>query len=227
MKIRCIIGSAAFAASLTCSGAWAWDQDPFRAIFRAQDTIISGAGDARDVNAATHIIDPWPRYVGNRRIPANGDRLSRAVERYRQGSYRPPAPPIFPLFGGAIRDYRGGGGCRWRWGAGGRWWRLAAAVGRLAVDAEASHLRPGSILDDERGTRLRTLLRFSFLGGLLGFGNITSRLDHDHTGEDFSSSGPERASIRSNANLFFYRRHRVQRVKGVGKPNQKHRAEFA
>ena len=75
MKIRCIIGSAAFAASLTCSGAWAWDQDPAALYFERKDTIVSGAGDARDVNAATHIIDPWPRYVGNRRIPANGDRM--------------------------------------------------------------------------------------------------------------------------------------------------------
>ena len=115
MKIRCIIGSAAFAASLTCSGAWAWDQDPAAQYFERKDTIVSGAGDARDVNAATHIIDPWPRYVGDRRIPANGDRMSRAVERYRQGSYRPPAPPIFPLFGGAIGITGAGAGA----GAGG------------------------------------------------------------------------------------------------------------
>ena len=33
---------------------------------------------------------------------------------------------------------------------------VAVAVGCPAVDAEASHLRPGSILDDERGTRLET-----------------------------------------------------------------------
>ena len=121
-----------------------------REYFQRKDNIVSGDGDAKDVNAATHIIDPWPRYVGDRRIPANGDRMSRAVERYRQGSYRPPAPPIFPLFGGAIGiTGRSGGGCRRRW-------RLAvavaAAVGRPAADAEASHLRPGSILDDERGT---------------------------------------------------------------------------
>jgi len=46
MKIRCIIGSAAFAASLTCSGAWAWDQDPAAQYFERKDTIVSGAGDA-------------------------------------------------------------------------------------------------------------------------------------------------------------------------------------
>jgi hypothetical protein len=99
MKIRCIIGWAAFAASLTCSGAWAWDQDPAAQYFERKDTIVSGAGDARDVNAATHIIDPWPRYVGNRRIPANGDRMARAVKRYREGSCDPPATPAYPQIG--------------------------------------------------------------------------------------------------------------------------------
>src|SRR4051794_27284652 len=97
MKMRWIIGAATIAASLACSGARAWDQDPAAQYFERKDTIVSGAGDARDVNAATHIIDPWPRYVGNRRIPANGDRMSRAVSRYRAGSYEPPAPTVFPL----------------------------------------------------------------------------------------------------------------------------------
>ena len=41
----------------------------------------------------------------------NGDRLSRAVERYRQGSYRQPAPPIAPYVGtGAGGGGFGGGG---------------------------------------------------------------------------------------------------------------------
>ena len=83
MKIRWIIGAATIAASLACSGAWAWDQDPAAQYFERKDTIVSGAGDARNVNAATHIIDPWPRYVGNRRIPGNGQRMTGAVERYR------------------------------------------------------------------------------------------------------------------------------------------------
>jgi hypothetical protein len=99
MKIRCIIGWATFAVSLAWSGAWAWDQDPAAQYFERKDTIVSGAGDARDVNAATHIIDPWPRYVGNRQIPANGDRMARAVKRYREGSCDPPALPVFPVIG--------------------------------------------------------------------------------------------------------------------------------
>ena len=94
-----IIVLGRFCGSFASSGASAWDQDPFAMYIERSDTVTLGAGNARDVNAATHVIDPWPRYVGNRRIPGNGDRLSRAVERYRQGSYRQPAPPISPAYG--------------------------------------------------------------------------------------------------------------------------------
>jgi hypothetical protein len=97
--------------SLASSAALAWDQDPFAMYFQRSDKITLWEGDAKAVNAATHVIDPWPRYVGNRRIPVNGDRLSRAVERYRQGSYRQPAPPISPYVGyGAGGGGFGGGG---------------------------------------------------------------------------------------------------------------------
>ena len=98
MKIKRIIGSAAFAASLTCSGAWAWDQDPAAQYLERKDTIVSGAGDARDVNAATHIIDPWPRNVGNRHIPGNGQRMAGAVERYRTNRPWATPCPIAPTF---------------------------------------------------------------------------------------------------------------------------------
>jgi hypothetical protein len=94
--------------SLASSAALAWDQEPFASYFQRSDKITLWEGDAKAVNAATHVIDPWPRYVGNRRIPANGDRLSRAVERYRLGSYRQPAPPISPyVYGGG--GFGGGG----------------------------------------------------------------------------------------------------------------------
>jgi hypothetical protein len=91
--------------SFAGSAALAWDQYPFAMYFQRSDSITLWEGDAKAVNSATHVIDPWPRYVGNRRIPVNGDRLSRAVERYRQGSYRQPAPPISPYMG-----YGAGGG---------------------------------------------------------------------------------------------------------------------
>jgi len=98
MKIRCIIGWATFAASLACSAAWAWDQDPAAQYFERKDTIVSGAGDARNVNAATHIIDPWPRNVGNRRIPMNGERAAGAIERYRTNTPWFTPCPITPTY---------------------------------------------------------------------------------------------------------------------------------
>jgi hypothetical protein len=110
MKIRRIISWATFAVSLACSGAWAWDQDPAAQYFERKDTIVSGAGDAKNVNAATHIIDPWPRYVGNRRIPGNGERMTGAVERYRTNTPWDTPCPITPTFDiqiagfGRVRD---------------------------------------------------------------------------------------------------------------------------
>jgi hypothetical protein len=93
--------------SFAGSDALAWDQNPFAMYFQRSDKITPGEGDDKAVNAATHVIDPWPRYVGNRRIPGNGDRLSRAVERYRQGSYRQPAPPLTSPY--AVGTGAGGG----------------------------------------------------------------------------------------------------------------------
>jgi hypothetical protein len=111
MGTRHIIAFAVLVGgSFAGSGALAWDQNPFAMYFQRTDKITLGAGDAKAVNAATHIIDPWPRYVGNRRIPGNGDRLSRAVERYRLGSYRQPAPPLSPYFTGEYGGAGGGGG---------------------------------------------------------------------------------------------------------------------
>src|SRR5262249_20776450 len=96
MAIAVVLGS------LATSSAWAWDQDPFAMYFQRKDSVTMGAGDAKAVNAATHVIDPWPRYVGNRNIPVSGDRLSRAITRYNQGSYRQPAPPIASMYGQSI-----------------------------------------------------------------------------------------------------------------------------
>jgi len=79
------------------------------------DTVTFGAGDAQDVNTATQMIDPWPPYVGNRRIPGNGSRMVGAVERYEGGKTQTPggstnaassssptgaggAPPLYPLY---------------------------------------------------------------------------------------------------------------------------------
>jgi hypothetical protein len=46
------------------------------------DTTALDAGDAQDVNTRIQEIDPWPRYANNRNIPADGKRMSTAIERY-------------------------------------------------------------------------------------------------------------------------------------------------
>jgi hypothetical protein len=55
-------------------------------------TITLSAGNAKETNLAIHAIDPWPRYVGNKRIPANGQRMAGAVERYRDVSKQGEGP---------------------------------------------------------------------------------------------------------------------------------------
>jgi hypothetical protein len=50
------------------------------------DVITMSAGDAKEVNARTHMLNPWPRYVSDRRIPQDGARGVRAVECYRAAS---------------------------------------------------------------------------------------------------------------------------------------------
>lgn len=112
MKTPFAAGLIALAGSLSLSStAFAWDQDVFGMYFQRSDKITLGAGNARDVNAMTHIIDPWPKYVGDRRIPANGERMSGAMERYREVGKLIQAPrPIFPVFGTNIGISSGGGG---------------------------------------------------------------------------------------------------------------------
>lgn len=108
--IRSMLVSAVFAVGLT-SSASAWDQEPFAQYFQRSDTITLGAGDAPEINARTHTIDPWPSYVGNRRIPGNGERMSGAVERYRDVTKLRQAPrPIAPIFDTNTSTSGGGSG---------------------------------------------------------------------------------------------------------------------
>jgi hypothetical protein len=58
-------------------------EDPVTQYVQRTDKIALSAGNAKDANAAIHIIDPWPRASADRRIPANGERMAGAYERYR------------------------------------------------------------------------------------------------------------------------------------------------
>jgi hypothetical protein len=64
--------------------------------FQRSDTITLSAGDAKQANAVTHTINPWPSYVGDRRIVSEAAKTNGAIARYRRGSQ--PLDPL-PAFG--------------------------------------------------------------------------------------------------------------------------------
>lgn len=104
MKAIRVIATIALAHSL--SGCWAGVyENPAAEYVRRTDTITTSAGNAPNVNAATHVIDPWPNGVANRRIPADGDRMTRAVERYKAGggggNQSQPGPQVIGIPVGA------------------------------------------------------------------------------------------------------------------------------
>ena len=50
--------------------------------FQRSDTQTMSAGDAKQANAVTHTITPWPPYVGDRRLAYDARRVGSAVTRY-------------------------------------------------------------------------------------------------------------------------------------------------
>lgn len=58
--------------------------------------VTLSAGNAQNANLAIHMVDPWPRASADRRIPANGERMAGAYERYRNVEKQTPRPMIIP-----------------------------------------------------------------------------------------------------------------------------------
>jgi hypothetical protein len=54
-----------------------------------RETVTFHAGDAVASNKVVQIIDPWPRVAANRNIESNGERMQRAIERYRTNKTTP------------------------------------------------------------------------------------------------------------------------------------------
>ena len=112
-----LIGLAALAVLVAPGLATAGDYpflDELTRYAERIDTLSVTSGDAQDVNAATQIIDPWPAYVRDRRIPANGRRMVGAVDRYQDpalfGARGPTLAPIIGQEGASYREDAGFGG---------------------------------------------------------------------------------------------------------------------
>ena len=68
--------------------------------FQRSETMTMSAGDAKQVNAVTHTIHPWPRDVGDRRIAYDARRVGGAVTRY--GTIKQPVDQL-PDIGDATK----------------------------------------------------------------------------------------------------------------------------
>src|SRR5882757_1522421 len=63
--------------------------------FQRSDTITLSAGDAKQTNAVTHTINPWPPGVGDRRIVSDARRVGAAIKRY--GTNSRPDDPLWDI----------------------------------------------------------------------------------------------------------------------------------
>ncbi len=72
--------------------------------------VSPGAGNAKAINSATQIINPWPPYAANRHIPANGERMVGAIERYRDVKKLAETPPTLEPDTISTSDVTGGSG---------------------------------------------------------------------------------------------------------------------
>jgi hypothetical protein len=77
-------------AAAAVIGLGAWLAGCSDAYLDRRDTIALSAGDAIAANEAEQMVDPWPRYSGDKNIAFNGQKMQSAVERYRTNKVFPP-----------------------------------------------------------------------------------------------------------------------------------------
>jgi len=65
-----------------CGGLWGDDQ--FTRYSQRADMITPDGGNAKEVNAATHMYHPWPPGIYDRQIVTDSPRMQRALDRYRK-----------------------------------------------------------------------------------------------------------------------------------------------
>src|SRR3954452_13425785 len=91
---------AILAAALSLGGCYGlYGHDEVDRYFQRSDTITLSAGDAKQTNAVTHTIHPWPKDVGDRRIVADADKTRGAIVLLLRGTH--PRDPLRALGGPA------------------------------------------------------------------------------------------------------------------------------
>jgi hypothetical protein len=82
IAILSLIGSLAVAG---CSSTVGFD-DPFADYLQRTALVSTTGGDSQAANIAMQTATPWPRYSNDTKIPANGARIVKAINRYESGS---------------------------------------------------------------------------------------------------------------------------------------------
>ena len=67
--------------------------DPFAEYTQRIITVSPGAGNDQAANLVLQTATPWPRNSGDTRIPGNGARMVKAIERYESGTVTPLQSP--------------------------------------------------------------------------------------------------------------------------------------
>ena len=98
MRIRLL----ALVPALSLGGCYGlYGHDEIDRYFQRSGSITMSAGDAKQANAVTHTITPWPPYVGDRRLAYDARRVGSAVTRY--GTNRQPTDQL-PDIGDATKQ---------------------------------------------------------------------------------------------------------------------------
>jgi len=98
MRIRLLV----LIPALSLGGCYGlYGNDEADRYFQRSPSITMSAGDAKQANAVTHTITPWPPYVGDRRLAYDARRVGSAVTRY--GTNRQPVDQL-PDIGDATRQ---------------------------------------------------------------------------------------------------------------------------
>jgi hypothetical protein len=104
-----LVATAGMADLSTARAGDYWDSY-VRQYVQRLDGISPDAGDAAAVNSVTHMIDPWPRYAGQRHFNSDGSRMADAVGRYRDVRKLPLAPPPISPVPIGTSGFTGAGG---------------------------------------------------------------------------------------------------------------------
>jgi hypothetical protein len=88
-------------ATLSLGGCYVLANDEGERYLQRKDTVTLSAGDAKDVNARTHMLAAWPRGVGDRRIPAQASRMvEHAIKPYRSPPKETGPSPVINIGAG-------------------------------------------------------------------------------------------------------------------------------